>query len=464
MGAAALLTILATAALPRDDPAGSRPQDRRSFVLPAESEFAALPGVPATHRWVGVLDGAAYRIEVPASGWNGQLLMWAHGYFGEDPNLRVRDPLIRRHLIERGYAWAASSFSKNGYDVRAGVEDTNQLALAFTAIARAHQLPLAEPTRILIAGASMGGHIAAAAVERATLADERHRVRYAGALPMCGVLGDTELANYFAAYHLAAVQLAGRPARSYPIENWSGLRSAVQEALWSSFPAQLTAAGERLKAIDMNLSGGARPLFAEGYADPVLLEMLWSTGGRDGTLNGVLTGNVADTRGIIYRFDGTGPESAQERAFNAGIARAAPVAGVNERRPGGLRWVPLLAGEFDVPVLTLHTLGDIYVPIRMEQIYRQRAATHGRAWLLVQRLIRDVGHCAFTEAEADEAFDALTAWVAGGARPAGDDVGPAAIAAPRAGCRFTRNVAGEADHTDLDKRRAAQAHYAPCAP
>jgi hypothetical protein len=442
----------------------ARPQDGRHYSAPIEFEFSQLPGSRPTYRWVGVLDGAAYRIEVPQSGWNGSLVMWAHGYLGNGPNLQVGDPLLRQHLIERGYAWAASSYSKNGYDVRAGIEDTNQLALAFAKLARARQVSLPAPEQYLIVGISMGGHIAAAAVERETLADAHHKVHYAGALSMCGALGDTELQNYFAAYHLAAMQLAGIPAQAFPIRDWKALKSKIQAPLWSNFPAQTTERGERLKGIAMNLSGGARPFFAEGYADPSMLGTLWSVGGRDGTLYGVLVGSVVDTRRIVYRFGAEpGPPSNEELAFNAGIVRAVPKPDANRRRRDGLRWVPQVQGDFNVPVVTLHTLGDLYVPIVMEQIYRARAQTHHRDGLLVQRLIRDVGHCAFTEAEADEAFDDLTSWVAGGPRPQGDDVlAPATLAAPTAGCRFTRNRSGLYDYANPKQRAQFQAHYPPC--
>ncbi len=449
-------------ALASTEPA--RPQDSRHYIAPTESEFSQLPGSRPTYRWVGVLDGAAYRIEVPQSGWNGSLVMWTHGYLGNVPNLRVGDPLLRQHLIERGYAWAASSYSKNGYDVRAGIEDTNELALAFTQLARERKVILPAPKQYLIVGYSMGGHIAAAAVEAETLADARHKVHYAGSLPMCGVLGDTELQNYFAAYHLAAMQLAGRPARAFPIDDWNALKPMIQATLWSDFPAQPTERGERLEGIAMNLSGGARPFFAEGYADPSLQAHLWSVGGRDGTFDGVLNGSAVDTRRIVYRFGAEpGPLSDEEMAFNAGIVRAVPQPEVNRRRRDGLRWVPQVQGDFEVPVLTLHTLGDIYVPLVMEQIYRERARTHHHEGLLVQRVIRDIGHCAFTAAEAEEAFDDLTAWVAGGPRPPGDDVlAPAALAAPTAGCRFTRNRSGESDYADPKLRAQLQAHYPPC--
>ncbi len=439
-------------------PEAIRPQDTRLYTLPAASELAALPGAPDTYRWAGVLDGAAYLIEVPRDRWNGELIMWAHGYRGVVPELKVSPPPIRRHLIERGYAWAASSYSKNAYDVRAGLEDTNALARALVTVAREHGVTLPQPRRLLIAGASMGGHIAATAVERETLADERQRVRYAGALPMCGVLGDTALADYFAAYHLAALQVAGYPASGYPIGEWQAVQARARGVLWTQFPAQPSTSGARFERIAMNLSGGPRPFFAEGFTDPDLQATLWPLGSRDGTLGGVLLASVADTRAIVYRFDtSAGALSAAEQQFNATVTRAVRAAAANPRRADGLRWVPLVSGEFDVPVLTLHTLGDLYVPLRMEQLYRERARAHGREHLLVQRLVRAVGHCAFSATEAEEAFDALSAWVGGAARPAGDDVLAAtALAAPEAGCRFTRNDPADA------QRLAAQAHYPAC--
>ena len=148
-----------------------RPHDSRVFTPPAiGNSFAAMAALPldavnmaSSSRWAGVLKGAAFMVEVPAN-WNGKLVMFAHGYAGTGSALSVAPPAIRRHLIQSGYAWAASSYSTNFYDVRAGVEDTNSLALAFNAIAVQNGRPLAAPVRIYITGRSMGGHIAAAAV------------------------------------------------------------------------------------------------------------------------------------------------------------------------------------------------------------------------------------------------------------------------------------------------------------
>src|SRR5213076_2287127 len=146
--------------------------------------FAAMPGAPEADRWWGVQEGAGYRIEVPKN-WNGRLVMYAHGYAGTGAALSVTIPGIRRHLLENGYAWAASSYAKNYYDVRAGLEDTNALALAFTRIAAQNGRTLATPGRVYIIGHSMGGHITAAAVDEENIQTANHKVRYHGAVPMC---------------------------------------------------------------------------------------------------------------------------------------------------------------------------------------------------------------------------------------------------------------------------------------
>ena len=64
-------------------PEPSRLHDTRVFTPVAEATFAALNGSTIdTDRWTGVLNNAAYRIEVPKTGWNGKLVMWVHGYRG----------------------------------------------------------------------------------------------------------------------------------------------------------------------------------------------------------------------------------------------------------------------------------------------------------------------------------------------------------------------------------------------
>lgn len=459
-----------TAALPAEE---ARNQNLKPFAInaadAAATTFAALPvatgdgvDVTATQRLAGRLASydnnpaspfAAYRIEVPPN-WNGELVMYAHGYAGEGFTLGANNAAIRRHLVRNGYAWAASGFSKNSYDVRAGVEDTNKLALAFASITGR-----AAPSRIYIMGHSMGGHITAAAMEEEALATAVNRVRYAGAVPMCGVMGDVELNNGFAAQGMAALQLSGvgaaLPASLTARQRFQSMLGAnlnpnstrlpTHQALFNNFPSTgftpRGTAGAQYASVVRNLTGGNRPLFDIGLSfGGSYVGGAYENFGVDGSLLGVLTRYNLDSRGITYTVDG---DAATSAALNSGVPKIAPDADYNRLRRDGMRWIPLASGKPYAPMVSIHTLGDLFVPFSMQQVYRNRLVANGtvRADRVVHRAIRGATHCDFTDAEMQAAFDDMVAWVKGGAKPAGDDVlTPAVVAATTYGCTHTKNV------------------------
>ena len=422
-------------------PTGERPQDGRTFMIdPAMLEFPALPNVETDRYW-GVLDGAGYHIEVPKQNWNGTLVMYAHGYAGTGPMLRITDPAaLRAYLIERGYAWAASSYTKNYYDVRAGVEDTNKLALAFKKIVGDNGRTLEEPKKRYLVGHSMGGHITGAAIEKEAAETAANKVKYNAALPMCGVMGDAELFNYFTAFQTAAQKLAGTPFAKTPAE-FMAVRMQTRDALFSMYPTQTTPAGDKLKTIVENLTGGARPNFALGFAVMQWQDAVWGTFGGDGTVNGILARPITDTRNVVFQLDADPAQSDEEKMFNAEVERVTPAEGANPIRSDGVRWLPVVNGEIDIPVLSMHTLGDLYVPFHMQQIYRERVVAKGNGDRLVQWAIRGTGHCEFTAAEQVAAFQALEKWEQEGLKPEGDDVlDRAKLADPAYGCKFTKNT------------------------
>lgn len=439
-------TVAATPAAPEE----SRPHDTRTFTATATSTFAPIavaPGdaidVASTSRWAGVLGGAAYRVEVPAN-WNGKLVMYAHGFAGTGAALAVNNPPIRRYLINNGYAWAASSYSKNYYDVRAGVEDTNALALEFNRIAQNNARTLPAPTKYYITGHSMGGHVTGAAIEAEAAATAKNKVAYHGAVPMCGVMGDTELFNTFAAMQLSAQAIAGLP--SYPTNKWSEISGVVTNSLFSTFTAAQitpTALGAKYANVLQNLTGGPRPMFDFGLGFGRSFPSAYGVFGSDGTLDGVLTKNILDTNSITYTITG---DAAGSAALNAAIPKLTAATDANRLRTDGLRWVPKINGEFKIPVVSIHTLGDLFVPFSMQQVYQKRALAKGNGGWLVQRAIRGVSHCDFTVAEQVDAFDSMIKWERDGIKPAGDDVVTAAtVAAPSYGCSHTKNTLGADD-------------------
>lgn len=280
-----------------------------------------------------------------------------------------------------------------------------------------------------------------AAIEKEAQETAANKVKYAGAVPMCGVLGDTELFNYFTAYQFAAHQLSNVPVPTAPVADFMPIRMQMRDALFSTYPTVTTPAGDKLKTIVENLSGGARPNFALGFASMMWQDAVWNTFGGDGKVSGVLARQVTDTTDIVYQLDSDPALSAEEKTFNDEVHRVTAEPDANPKQPDGVRWVPVVNGEFDIPVVAIHTLGDLYVPFKMEQIYRQRAEAKGSAEHLVQRAIRGTGHCDFTAAEQIDAFDAMAKWEQEGVKPEGDDVlDPAIVGAPDYGCKFTKNT------------------------
>jgi pimeloyl-ACP methyl ester carboxylesterase len=384
------------------------------FVDEAKLPFEALANTTTIRYW-GVHGGAGYRIEVPAH-WNGALVLYAHGYRGTGLELTVDNPSIRAYLVQHGFAWAASSYRTNGYDVKQGVKDTHALGSLFNGL-------VGNPTRTYIMGHSMGGHITGVAIEQYPNA-------YAGALPLCGVMGDRTLFDYFLDFHLVAQALTGiQVPYPFPANYQTATVPQIRAALLAN-PALLA----QLKAVMKYRSGGDRPLY-DAVAFAAWFDFLLSLGGGDPAL-GVAPGPVAGNANTVYQLDGDPALSPAEQALNASVRRVTP--SPQGLQPNGLANIPPIAGDLPIPVIALHTIGDLFVPFSMEQIYARRVAAAGKSDLLVSRAIRDVGHCGFTVPEQERAFADLVAWVEQGIKPAGDAIlDPGAVASPAFGCQFT---------------------------
>jgi len=193
-------------------------------------------------------------------------------------------------------------------------------------------------------------------------------------------------------------------------------------------------------------------LFDAGLAPGQSFGAVLGVFGGDGTLNGILNKSSLDTTRFVYAIDG---DTAGSAALNASALKLIAVPDANRLRNDGLRWVPKANGEFSVPVVSIHTLGDLYVPFSMEQVYARRAAAKGNGKWLVQRAIRGISHCDFTVAEEAAAFDAMVRWERDGVKPDGDDVlTPATVAGTLYGCRFSVNAGGPDDNPQVVDARA----------
>ncbi len=396
------------------------------YVDESKLPFAEVAGIPTERLW-GVHNGAGYRIEVPDN-WNGSLVLWAHGYRGTGLELTVDNHPLRNFLVANGYAWAASSYSRNAYDPSQGAKDTHALTSLFNG-------RVGRPDRTYITGASMGGHVTG-------IVAEQWPKSYDGAMPICGVLGDYELFDFFLDFNVAAQTLSGiNKSYPYKADYLAATVPATKAALGPAFPFVLNPQGQNLKALTEQRSGGDRPVFDQGWLfwNGVAGDFLFGLGVGDGTLPRA-PGVAVQNSDVTYQFDADPALTPSETAFNASVQRI--TADPQARRNNGIANVAPTTGDLHIPMLTLHTLGDLFVPFHMEQEYARRVAANGDPDLLVQRATRDFGHCTFTPAELVTTFVDLVEWVEDGVKPAGDDVlNPAAVAAPDFGCTFTDKAA-----------------------
>lgn len=365
----------------------------------ADPAFTALPGATASY---GILGGAAFRIEVPDN-WNGDLVLFAHGVQLGRTTASVEMPPgnLRQTWVDGGYAWAASSYSATFYVPDTGAEDTLALLDHFAST-------VGEPRRVYIAGESMGGHVA-------VLLLEHHPERFAGGLAVCGAVAGQDQLDYLVSWAMAAELVSGVevPVGRGVVRTALALLTDMSEALGR--PGALTPAGEQFRSIMREFTGGPRPFFEEGFAAQfgfnfglLLLDPDRQTAPVAAATNSDAVYQVDEGLGIT-----AGEVNARIRRLPADPAARDPV-----REPGA---VPT-TGNLAAPLLTLHTTGDMFVPISQEQIYRQRVEANGHGDLLVQRAIREALHCRFSATELDRAWADLVRWVEDGVRPAGDDL------------------------------------------
>jgi hypothetical protein len=75
------------------------------------------------------------------------------------------------------------------------------------------------------------------------------------------------------------------------------------------------------------------------------------------------------------------------------------------------------SGKIGIPVVTLFSTRDPWIPAFHEALFRSAVNAAGRSELLVQYPIDRWGHCSFTVAEAQAAFGSLVQWVETGVKP-----------------------------------------------
>jgi pimeloyl-ACP methyl ester carboxylesterase len=331
--------------------------------------------------------GALYQICFPSS-WNGDLVLYAHGYVPADrplalPNDQVGGQSIATTINGLGYAYGTTSYRENGLVGPEAVEDLVELE------ATVRRLYRPDPGRTVLVGVSEGGMLVA-------LAAERHRDVFDGALSACGPVGSLRAQlDYFGDFRVVFDYLFPGVLPGTPVD----LPADVMER-WEQIYAPAV-----VLALTLN-PAAARELIRITGA-PVERDDLIAIAT---TAVSILRYNVIGTANAQERLDGQPFDntervyagSSDDAALNAGVARftadAAALAATSEFET---------AGALRVPVVTLHTTGDPIVPYEQQALYIKKVTGAGAAALLEQIEVGRYGHCSFEAAEVLGAFSNL---------------------------------------------------------
>jgi hypothetical protein len=377
----------------------------------SEPAFTALPNAQA---YFGTYNGGLYRMEIP-NNWNGDLILAAHGYtttagptgnvlqVGYDsPQFTATfapglDPSLRSHMIDGGFAWAASSYRCNGYVPGIGLQDTMLLRDIFL-----QKNNGVAPKHTYLVGLSMGGHIV-------DLGMQEFPTAFDGGIAFCAAsAGEFDYLNSAGA---AAEVVTGL---LFTTPTTVAETTQQMNALLGTI-GTYTALGDALGSIKINITGGPRPFAVEGvnamFGDTFSSSML--TGAADpytkSATNQFVTYSIAPGLGFT-------PDQ-----LNSRVRRVAPdwsARGASGTYAETQPW----NGHIQRPLLTIHDTGDFYVPISQEQVLDGAVGRAGNNDLLVQRIVRAPGHCNFSAQEVIQTFDDGINWFEHGVKPAGDDI------------------------------------------
>jgi pimeloyl-ACP methyl ester carboxylesterase len=346
------------------------------LLLPATARAQAVPG---TCEDGDLPSGALSRICVPTVGWNGQLVVYAHGYVAPGLplgfyQLTTPDGLYLPLLVQSlGYAFATTSYRQNGLAILEGVADVRELVTAFSDI-------YSPPTRTHIAGVSEGGLVA-------TLLAERSPDQFWSAFAACGQIGSFRLQiNYVGNFRVLFDYffpgvIPGSPIDIPPqvMANWYTVYVPAITAVLAANP------GRALEL--MRVAHAAFDPASPATVINTAVSLLWYNvfGTNDAVRK--LGGNPFGNR-LTWYFG-----SQNDLRLNLHVRRltASPVA-LHAMQPYET------SGDLAIPLVTLHTTSDELVPFGHELLYLAKVDLSDRG-RFIPLAVNRYGHCNFTAAE-----------------------------------------------------------------
>jgi pimeloyl-ACP methyl ester carboxylesterase len=348
------------------------------LVVIATLQFVPVRGGEAVDQ-TGEIGAAPYRIRIPA-GWNGNLVMYAHGYKPRGGAWSPLADVLADVFLSRGFALAESGYSRQGWALEEAIAETEELRIHFSEL---H----GEPDSTFVTGHSMGGLITLATIE--TFSGS-----YDGALPMCGPLAPALLFFKDHVFDMLvtfeALFSEHLPADFGPVVEAAALSGAVvEDAL----------AADSMLAVTYAANRGVRREELAGIIamDHMLYRELVDRAG----------GNPIDNRNTVYA------DFIKTVDLNAAVSRYAadPEALDYLRR----NYTP--NGRPGRPVLAVHTTYDAGVPPCVPGFYNTASCLLDDGKYFVQMYAEADGHCRFTPVMTGKAFDLLRGWAGTGVRP-----------------------------------------------
>jgi pimeloyl-ACP methyl ester carboxylesterase len=346
--------------------------------------------------------GAYYRIAVPAN-WNGDLVIWNHGFDLDEPGpLDEADlgPLSPVQLSE-GFAVAASSYRHSGWALFKSDADLEALLAAFRA-------QVGEPGQVILYGASLGGAVTASALERANLGN------VTGALSLCGAMAGSRnwdgALDLRLAYDAVCSDVPGAAIEGGPkgLPKGSELTSRdVAEAVNACTGVDLKKK-KRSAAQKANL---AKLLEISQIPESFLQSTM-----------GFVTLAMAD---LVHD---RGKLKSKQAVGNAGVDYGdAEINDAIERVKPKKRAARKLARNFtpagnvgDVKIISIHTDKDGLVIVENESEYASVVPPENLTVAIAVE--KQPSHCAFTLAEVVSAWETLLLWLDGGSQPSVNDL------------------------------------------
>jgi pimeloyl-ACP methyl ester carboxylesterase len=343
---------------------------------------------PAGLTEVGLIDGAAYRIDIPTD-WNHSLVVFYHGYALRPASFHIAERLTGQQepFFERHYAVIQSAYSQTGWALQQAYPETESLRRYFIR-------KYSQPLETYVAGGSMGGQLVAITLEL-------NPKPYLGGLDLCGSVGPTyeSFGRRFAMRAAFDYYFPGVMPPLVPVpadfEDTVADRDKVLAALRAN-PAAAT--------LMRNLTGLHSDLDLAhdiAYWTFIVGDMQHRGGG-----------NPFDNRNYIY--SGTNPSSSvSDLELNDKVKR---YAATPQARAYLIRhYTP--NGHLGRPMLALHTIYDPIVQIDQLALYDREIQAAGAEDNFVQQIVDREGHCNFTQTEIGDAFEEMVHWAHGGKRP-----------------------------------------------